>query len=271
MVTMKRAALDGVDLEYEVRGSGEPIVFVHHGAGVEWFARLVEEPALAVGYSLIRYRRAGYGGSSALGRQRTFADEASHFAQLMSYLNLERAHVVGHSAAGCIALQIALDAGERVQSLALLEPALLAVPSPPEVPRAIELFRAGDKTAAVETFLRGTCGPDARVPLEKAIPGAFNQALASADTFFTDELPALRRWTFGPEEAKRVLTPVLAVVGEKSDDRFRQRQQLLLEWLPDVEEFVLPGAGHLLHLQNSRAMAAALAWFFARHSRGAVA
>ena len=44
--------------------------------------------------------------------------------------------------------------------------------------------------------------------------------------------------------------PVLAVVGEKSDSRFHQRQQLLLEWLPNVEPFVLPDAGHLLHLQH---------------------
>ena len=59
--------------------------------------------------------------------------------------------------------------------------------------------------------------------------------------------------------------PVLAVVGEKSDARFQQRQKLLLEWMPNVEPFVLAGAGHLLHLQNPSGMAAGLAAFFARH------
>lgn len=34
---MDRAALDGVKLEYEVRGAGEPVVLVHNGAGVDWF------------------------------------------------------------------------------------------------------------------------------------------------------------------------------------------------------------------------------------------
>ena len=70
--------------------------------------------------------------------------------------------------------------------------------------------------------------------------GAVDQALADADTFFDHELPALRQWSFGPEEARRVRQPVLAVVGEKSDARFQQRQKLLLEWLPNVEPFVLP-------------------------------
>jgi hypothetical protein len=40
---------------------------------------------------------------------------------------------------------------------------------------------------------------------------------------------------------------------------------LLLRWLPQVEEYVLPDATHALQLQNSRGMAAALTAFLARH------
>jgi pimeloyl-ACP methyl ester carboxylesterase len=166
---------------------------------------------------------------------------------------------------------MALEVPERVHSLALLEPALLAVPSPPEVPRALELYRAGEKATAIDTFLQGTCGPDYRAILQAAVPGAFDRAVAEADTFFSHELPALRKWSFGPDEARRIEQPVLAVIGEKSDARFHQRQKLLLEWLPNVEPFLLPGAGHLLHLQNVTAMAEGLAAFVARHPLGAAA
>jgi pimeloyl-ACP methyl ester carboxylesterase len=271
MGQMKRAALDGVDLEYEITGAGEPVVFVHHGAGVDWFDPLIAEPALAGRYCLVRYHRAGYAGSSPLTGPITFAQEAVSLRRLLRHLHMERAHVVGHSASGCIALQAALDGADWVQSLALLEPALLVVPSPPEVPQAIELFRASDKARAVETFMRGTCGPDCRAPLEKAVPDAFERALDSADTFFGRELPALRQWSFGPDEARRIRQPVLAVLGEKSDARFQERHKLLLEWLPNVEPFVLPGAGHLLHLENGKGMAEGLASFFARHSLGVAA
>jgi pimeloyl-ACP methyl ester carboxylesterase len=260
-----RAALDGVELEYEVRGAGEPVVLVHHGAGADWFSPLLEEPALTGRYRLLRYHRAGYAGSSPLVPPLTFAREAAVFRALMRHLGLDRVHVVGHSASGCIVLQFALDVPDIVQSVALLEPALLAVPSPAEVPRALELYRAGDTITAVDTFLRGTCGRHYRAILERALPGAVDQALADADTFFSYELPALRQWSFGPAEARRVWQPVLAVVGEESDARFRQRQTLLLEWLPNVEPFVLAGAGHLLHLQNPSGMANGLAAFFARH------
>jgi len=266
MGDMQRAALDGVDLEYEIAGAGEPVVFIHHGAGADWFRPLAAQMALAGRYRLVHYHRAGYAGSSGLTAPLTFAGEAATLRRLLRHLDIERAHIVGHSASGCMALQVALDVGEHVHSLALLEPALLAVPSPPDVPRAVELYRTGDKQAAVDTFLRGTCGPDARVILERVLPGAIEQALADADTFFGQELPALRQWTFGQAEAGRIRQPVLAVVGDKSDTRFQQRQRLLLEWLPNVEPSVLPNAGHLLHLENGAGMTQALASFFARHS-----
>jgi pimeloyl-ACP methyl ester carboxylesterase len=263
---MKLATLGSVELEYDIVGSGEPVVFVHHGAGADWFAPLCREPSLTSRYRLVRYHRVGYAGSSPLVPPLTFAREARNFRDLMAYLDIERAHVVGHSASACIALQFALDAPRQTQSLALLEPALMAVPSPPEVSRALELYRAGDVDAAVDTFLRATCGDGARAILENVLPGATEQARADAATFFEHELPALRRWPFGPDEAREVATPVLAVLGEESDARFRQRQQLLREWLPAAEPFVLPEAGHLLHLQNARDMADGLAAFFSRHS-----
>ena len=46
---------------------------------------------------------------------------------------------------------------------------------------------------------------------------------------------------------------------------WRARQQLLLDWLPNAEPFVLPDATHLLHVQNPAALGQALATFFARH------
>jgi pimeloyl-ACP methyl ester carboxylesterase len=91
----------------------------------------------------------------------------------MGALGLPRAHVVGHSASACLVLQFALDVPDRVRSLALLEPALMAVPSPPEVPRALELYRAGDIAAAVDTCMAaGLAAFFARHPFGVAASGA---------------------------------------------------------------------------------------------------
>ena len=280
MRQLKRAVLNGIELEYEVRGAGEPVVLVHAGVFADWFKPLLEERALTDRYRVVSYHRVGYAGSSHLAGPVSIAQQARHVRSLMRHLGIERAHVVGHSSSGNMALQLALDAPDMVHSLALLEPALLAVPSGPQVAKAVlvpalERYRAGDKAGAVDTFMRGVSGPAYRTVLEKALPGAFDQAVADADTFFGQELPALRQWSFTREDARRITQPVLAVLGAKSDDVrpkseegsrvFGERQELLLAWLPNVEPFVLPDATHLLHVQNPRGMAEGLAAFFARH------
>jgi 3-oxoadipate enol-lactonase len=262
---------DGLELEYEDRGAGEPVVLIHAGVCADFFAPLMDQPALA-GHRLVRHHRAGYAGSGRVEGPLGIALQAAHCRALMTELGIERAHVVGHSSGACIALQLALDAPEAVRSLALLEPAKPGAPSPRQQELvetifrpALERYTAGDRAAAVDVFMRGVCGADYRLPLEGALPGAFEQAVADADTFFGQELPAVMAWSLGPDEAARVAKPALVVRGGDSLEVYRERQALLLEWLPDAEAFVLAGATHLLQIQQPRAMAEALAGFFGRH------
>jgi pimeloyl-ACP methyl ester carboxylesterase len=269
---MDRAALEGVELEYEIRGAGEPVVLIHPGHFADWFTPLLDEPALTDHYRVLRYHRVGCAGSSHLAGPVGLAQHAGHCRWLMRHLGIERAHVVGHSSSGNVALQLALDAPDAVHSLAILEPALYSVASAPTsrafVGAAVQLYRTGDKAGAVDTFLRGVCGSGYRAVLDQALPGAFDQHVADADTFFGQELPALQQWSFTREDACRIAQPVLAVIGAKSQELDRiwvERQELLLSWLPNVEPFVLPDATHLLQVQNPRGMAEGLGAFFARH------
>jgi pimeloyl-ACP methyl ester carboxylesterase len=278
---MRRAVLGDIELEYEIRGEGTPVVLAHAGVLPDWFEPLMYEPALAERYRLVRYHRVGYAGSTRLTRPVSLAEQAAHLRALMKRLGIARAHIVGHSSSANIALQFALDNAEMVQSLALLEAALLDVPSGPKVAAhvlapALERFRAGDRPGAVDTFLRGVAGTDYRAILDRVLPHAFEHAVADADTFFGQEMPAVRDWRFTRDDARRVTVPVLAVIGARSDDVrpvpgepshvFAERQERLLEWLPNAEPFVLPDATHLLQVQQPRALAEALATFFARHS-----
>jgi pimeloyl-ACP methyl ester carboxylesterase len=80
-------------------------------------------------------------------------------------------------------------------------------------------------------------------------------------------MPAIQQWSFTREDARRIRHPVLAVIGEKNArvPIWAERHGLLLEWLPAAQPFVLRGANHLLHVQNPRGLAEALADFFWRH------
>ena len=72
-------------------------------------------------------------------------------------------------------------------------------------------------------------------------------------------------WSLDRDAAARISAPALVVLGGDSEPVFRERQELLLDWLPNAEPFELPGATHLLQVQEPRAMAEALASFAARH------
>jgi pimeloyl-ACP methyl ester carboxylesterase len=270
---LDRATLQGIELEYELWGTGEePVVLVHHGVGVDWFRPLLEEPSLTDNFRVLSYHRVGYGGSSRATDPLDFEQEAVHCRSLMRHLQIERAHVVGHSASAMIALQLALDASQAVHTLALLESARPALQNERQaeflgsaVRPALERYGAGDKAGAVDTWLRGVGGSDYRAALDRALPRAFDQAVASADTFFGHELPAVQQWAFTQEDAGLVTQPALLVLGDRTDPIFRERRELLLAWLPNAEPFDLPAATHLLYVENPRGMAEALAAFFARH------
>ena len=216
---MSRASVNGLELEYETRGSGEPVVLVHAGIFADWFKPLVDEPALTGRYRVVNYHRAGYAGSSRLVGPVSIAQQAAHLRALMRHLGIERAHIAGHSSGGNIALQLALDAPDVVGSLALLEPALVSSPSGPrkdsatigstfQIGPVLQLYSVGDKAGAVDMFMRAVAGPDYRASADRVLPGAFDQAVMDADTFFGQELPALRQWSFGPEEARTATPPI---------------------------------------------------------------
>lgn len=275
---MNRATLGDIELEYELHGAGEPVLLIHPGIFVDWFTPLFQEGALTSRYRLVHYHRVGCAGSSRVPGPVTLSRHARDARSLLQHLGISRAHIVGHSSSGNIALQMALDAADSVHSLAILEPALLSVPAAATsrafVGAAMQRYRSGDGSGAVDTFLRGTCGPDYRDPLNRALPGGFDQYVADAATFFEQEFPALQQWSFDQEDAARVSQPVLAVVGARSlemDPIWGERHQRLLDWLPDVEPFVLPDATHLLQVMNPHGMAAGLAEFWSRHPLTAAA
>ncbi|MCC7368691.1 MAG: alpha/beta hydrolase [Chloroflexi bacterium] len=260
-----------VRLGYTVSGHGEPVVLIHAGALADWFRPLLEQPILTNRYQLIVYHRANYGTSEHGCARFSVPEQAEQCRQLLSHLRITRAHLVGHSAGAAIALQLAHDAPRLVQSLTVMDPALspgaaTRAGAPPLLRTLIEQHAAGDTAGAVDGFMRSVCGERWQSVVVRMLPpDALSQALTDADGLFRQEIPALLAWRFSEEQARRVICPTLVVAGAESPPVFAQRQHLLLEWLPRADAFTLPGAGHLLHLEQPERFAAALASFLARH------
>ena len=96
----QQLSVDGAVLEYEIVGTGEPVVLIHGALIAEAYAPLCAEPALTAHYRLVRYHRRGYAGSSRVTAPFSIAQQAADCLALLRHLGIERAHVVGHSSGG---------------------------------------------------------------------------------------------------------------------------------------------------------------------------
>ena len=267
-MTMKATTSAGIDLAYDVRGSGEPVVLIHGGGVPDEFLPLAGHQVLE-GYRLIRYHRRGYGSSSPAQAPVSVQDQARDCAALLSQLDIAGAHVVGHSYGGTIALQLALDAPDLVHSLALLEPGLFMVPSAATflegLAPVLDSYQHGDKAHATEMFLKGVGRPNAPEIMDGAVPGAFDQAVRDADTLFQVDLPGLQRWKFNRDDAVRIRQPVLYLLGGDSFQPAFEGRDLLRDWLPQSRDTVIGGVTHSMLWEDPQAVAESLAEFLKAH------
>jgi 3-oxoadipate enol-lactonase len=122
--------------------AGEPLVLVHAGVAD---ARMWEPvlPALTQAHRVVRYDMRGFGATRS--EPGPFSDVAD-LGGLLDALRIERAHVVGASAGGLHALELAATAPARVASLVLLGAAL---PDIDPSPRLLAYAEAEEAAVAV--------------------------------------------------------------------------------------------------------------------------
>jgi pimeloyl-ACP methyl ester carboxylesterase len=269
---MDRANVNGVELEYELRGAGEPVLLIDMLIA-DCFVPLLPEPALADGYQLIRYHKRGWVGSTHTPPPVSIAEHAADAAALLEHLGVRRAHIAGHSTGASIGAQLALDSPEMVHTLTLLEPTLVSLPLGGAFLNAagpvFEAYESGDHAGAFAMFVTAASGLDwdtCRAVLEERIPGVVRQSIKDADTFFGVELPALAEWTFGPEQAAAIRRPVLSVIGAQTQPLWAEIAEFLRASLPYVEERTIDAVGHLLQIQRPEPVARAMAAFLTRNS-----
>jgi pimeloyl-ACP methyl ester carboxylesterase len=269
---MERAQVNGVELEYEIRGSGEPVLLIDMIVA-DCFVPLFSEPALADRYQFIRYHKRGWVGSTHTLPPVSIADHAEDAAALLEHLGFGLTHVVGQSSGGAIALQLALDRPEMVHTLVLLEPTILSVPSAhillQKAGPAFDAYAAGDHETALSIFMSVVTLLDwnmCKTVLDARIPGAVAQVIKDADTFFGIEVPSLTEWAFGAEQAAAINQPVLSVRGTETDPLWVEVAALLRSQLPNVEDCEIEGVGHLLHIQRPEPVAQATTRFLGDHA-----
>ena len=110
--------VQGIDLHYQIEGSGEPVLFIH-GLGSSTLDWQPQVEALCGRFKTVTFDVRGHGRSSKpLGRY-SIPQFAADTAALMRSLEIGPAHIVGLSMGGMIAFELALQHPGLVRSLVI--------------------------------------------------------------------------------------------------------------------------------------------------------
>lgn len=114
------AAVNGLELYYEIHGTGRPLVLLHGGLGTidAIFKTLL--PALAASRQVIAVELQGHGHTADPGRPMTFEAMADDIAGLIDYLRLKTVDIAGFSIGGCVTQQLALRHPEKAGKIVVI-------------------------------------------------------------------------------------------------------------------------------------------------------
>jgi pimeloyl-ACP methyl ester carboxylesterase len=263
---VSKVQVEGAELEVSESGTGAAVLFIHPVVLRDTAAPLISDPALSGKFHLISYHRRGFGQPTGPVSVKTQAADA---AAVLKHAGADRAHVVGISYGAAIALQMAVDFPDMVQTLTIMEPPLFGlVPSAGKFMEAIgpivKAYKDNNKAGARDMFLGAIGGPDIHAQVDKHLPaGAWDNALTNLDTFFQVEFPALGEWAFGADQAKTIKRPTLFVKSSGSHPAFREGADVLAQWMSQMKVVEIAGAPHLIPVAHGPEVAGHLTTFWA--------
>jgi len=115
---MESAHINGINIAYELHGSGSPLVMIHGAQGDQsMFAGLAA--AFAPNYRVLTFDQRGTGLSDKPDMPYTIAMIADDTATLMDHVGIAQAHILGVSMGGMIAQEFALRYPAKTRSLVL--------------------------------------------------------------------------------------------------------------------------------------------------------
>ena len=227
---------------------GVPVIFVHGFGGdyLGWMFNQEEVAAHATTYTL---DLPGHGGSTKDVGDGSLAKLVDAVLGLMDALSIAKAHLVGHSMGGAVALDVAAKAPDRVASLVLLAPADLG----PEINRDfIDGFIKQTRPKKLKEVLEQLVAHPEQITSEmveevikyKRLDGAVTalEKLRDGFLFVPPDVPAVHG------KFRALTCPVHVVWG--SEDRILAPGHAH-GLPPNVQVTHLEGVGHLPHMERA--------------------
>lgn len=252
---MYNIEVNKISVSIKEEGTGEPIVLLHSSvnSGEQWKAAF---ESFADEFHVLAPDLIGYGGTDPWPGRGTLAlaDEVALVDTVVSQLH-KPVHLIGHSYGGAVALRMAIQRPDRIQSLCLIEPvALNVLNGTGEEERylfneivelsavVIDLQRAGCSMEAARVFVDYWSGEGtlAGLPAGKRhqIAEYMHKVVLDFHAIITEPTPVS---AYG-----RIDVPTLVLCGTHSPKPTRYITRLLAEVIPDARHRTIPHAGHML-------------------------
>jgi 3-oxoadipate enol-lactonase len=253
--TVRAAVRDpGYQTEVRIDGRGPAAVLIH-GTPLdlrEW-DQLV--PLLCSRWRIVRYDVRGHGAACSEPLPCSYDVLAADVRRLLDSLQIQRAHVLGHSFGGQIAVRFARDYSERVMSLTTICSRM--TPFAPFVVVADQI-RGGGFTQVAEAmmhrwFTAGALERElpvvrySRMAFERANQASFETALRLISTFH------------GAVELRSLEAPVQIIAAERDQVVTAPDLRSAAAGLPAGSFSLVPGSGHMLPVEHPERLAALLA------------
>lgn len=244
------AQVNGTTLYYEVLGDGPALVLIHGGL---LDCRLWDPQfsALAQQYRVLRYDIRGHGKSERSPGEFEFHRD---LYELMNYLQIEQACLIGQSGGGRTAITFALEFPARVKALVLVASGLAGYAFSPETLQTFADYAAarqqGEHEQATEIFMRrwidGPGQASERInPLVRAQVRAMmldNYRRPAEPTMIPREPDATARLS-------EIRVPTLCVIGDKDVPELHAIADLLVTSIPGARKIILAGA-HVVNMEQ---------------------
>jgi 3-oxoadipate enol-lactonase len=246
------ATVNGAKLYYETAGTGRTLVLLHAG---QLDQRMWDDQfnVFAQHYHVIRYDARGYGKSDFP------ADSYSKSRDLyglLTFLGIEKAALMGVSLGGRVALDFTLEHPEMVDALIPVASGLSGYKfaDQPAEAEAQAAYQRGDFAQAAALVTRIWCDGPRRAP-DQVDPAVRQRVLAMTLDLFPRPLPEPE-----PQEVeldhpaisrlKEIQAPTLIIVGDEDVLDILVIADILQKHIRHAETLVIPGAAHMVNMEQ---------------------
>lgn len=234
---------DGVRIHYRIEGQGEPVLLIH-GFGLNGMMQWTKvRNALKDDYRVIAIDNRGHGKSGKPHDPEQYGIEmARDQVRLLDHLGIEKAHIIGYSMGGGIALQVVVGHPERVQT-AVIGGSGWSEPDEGDFELRRPLIEDLENERGFGKLFERLASTESN---EKERQGMAQLGALLAAINDQKALAAVLkgRWDHRPteEQVRAIQTPMAAIIGE--NDPIRPAAEKLKELNPATKLIIVPDASH---------------------------